>query len=98
MTSVCVNLYLWINQFYYEYQTDLAIKSGTIEKAKEYASERKVSLSKIVDHYLQSLTSEESSNGLDISPFMKSISTGTQIPVDLYYKQEYSDYPKKKYK
>ncbi|WP_178989369.1 DUF6364 family protein [Winogradskyella schleiferi] len=75
----------------------LKLNQEIIEKAKAYASNRKMSLSRIVEAYLQSLTSEITSE-FEISPFVRSISTGTKIPADLDYKNEYSDYLTEKYK
>jgi hypothetical protein len=76
----------------------LKLNQRIIEKAKEYASNRKMSLSRIVEAYLQSLTTENDTSEFEISPFVKSISTGTEIPADLDYKNEYSEYLNEKYK
>lgn len=76
----------------------LKLNQNVIEKAKEYASNRKMSLSRLVEAYLQSLTSENDTSDFEISPFVKSIATGTEIPTDLDYKKEYSDYLTEKYK
>ena len=76
----------------------LKLNQRVIEKAKEYASNKKVSLSRIVEAYLQSLTSENDTSEFQISPFVKSIATGTEIPTDLDYKKEYSDYLIEKHK
>lgn len=76
----------------------LKLNQHIIEKAKEYASNKKMSLSRIVEAYLQSLTSENDTSDFEISPFVKSISTGTEIPADLDYKIEYSDFLIEKYK
>lgn len=76
----------------------LKLNQRIIEKAKEYASNQKMSLSRIVEAYLQSLTSENESSEFEISPFVKSISTGSEIPADLDYKKEYSDYLTEKHK
>lgn len=76
----------------------LKLNKEVIEKAKEYASDKKLSLSRIVEFYLQSLTREYKKDDFEISPFVKSISTGKSIPVDLDYKKEYSDYLMEKYK
>ena len=80
--------------------TKLTLKRNqrVIEKAKAYASNKKMSLSRIVEAYLQSLTSEKDISKFEISPFVKSISTGTEIPANLDYKKEYSDYLVKKHK
>jgi hypothetical protein len=76
----------------------LKLNQKVIEKAKAYASNKKVSLSRIVEAYLQSLTSENDSSEFQISPFVKSIATGTEIPTDLDYKKEYSDHLIEKHK
>lgn len=76
----------------------LKLNKSVIEKAKEYASNKKMSLSRIIEAYLQSLTSENENSGYEISPFIKSIATGVEIPSDLDYKNEYSDYLMEKYK
>ena len=76
----------------------LKLNQRIIERAKEYASNKKMSLSRIIESYLQSLVSEQGTTEFEISPFVKSISTGTIIPTDLDYKKEYSDYLIQKYK
>ncbi|SDF16031.1 hypothetical protein SAMN05421636_11428 [Pricia antarctica] len=76
----------------------LKLNQKIIERAKVYASDKKMSLSRIVESYLQSLTSEKNGNQLEISPFVKSIATGTKIPTDLNYKKDYSDYLMEKHK
>lgn len=76
----------------------LKLNQRVIEKAKAYASNKKMSLSRIIEAYLQSLTSENESTEFEISPFVKSIATGVEIPSDLDYKKEYSDHVMEKYK
>lgn len=75
----------------------LKLNQKIIEKAKVYAANKKVSLSRIVEAYLQSLTSESTSE-FEISPFVKSIATGTEIPADFDYKKEYADHLIEKHK
>lgn len=70
----------------------LKLNKEIIEKAKKYAFDKKLSLSRIVEFYFQSLTKEDKKDDFEISPFVKSISTGTSIPADLDYKKKYSDY------
>lgn len=76
----------------------LKLNQAVIEKAKAYASGKKISLSRIIEAYLQSLTSDSESSEFEISPFVKSIATGVEIPANLDYKKEYSDYLLEKYK
>lgn len=76
----------------------LKLNQQIINNAKKYASDKKLSLSRIIESYLQSLTSEENKDEFEISPFIKSIATGNTIPSDLDSKNEYSDYLIEKYK
>ena len=80
----------------------LKLDKVVIERAKEYASSRKRSLSGIIESYLQSLTVDENSkndvNDIEITPFVKSISSGVHLPADLDYKSDYSEYLTQKYK
>lgn len=76
----------------------LKLNKSVIEKAKEYASNKKMSLSRIIEAYLQSLTSETENSEFEISPFVKSIATGVEIPADSDYKKEYADHLMEKYK
>lgn len=76
----------------------LKLNQEIIERAKKYASDKKVSLSRIVEAYLQSLTTEEEDTDFEISPFVKSLATGAKIPAELDYKKEYSEQLLEKYK
>ena len=76
----------------------LKLNQEIIEKAKKYASNQNLSLSRIVENYLQTLTSDIKNRDFEISPFVKSLATGTKIPADLDYKKEYADHLLEKYK
>ncbi|MGL5111100.1 MAG: DUF6364 family protein [Flavobacterium sp.] len=76
----------------------LKLDQEIIEKAKHYASEKKISLSRIIENYLNSLTSDKTNNDIQISPFVKSLSSGIKIPADYDYKKDRADYLEKKYK
>ena len=83
--------------------TKLTIKLDkyVIDKAKDYASSHKKSLSRLIESFLQSLVIQDNSNDeneIKISPFIKSISSRVNIPADLDYKKEYTDYLIEKYK
>jgi len=72
-----------------------------IDKAKDYALSHKRSLSRIIESYLKSLINQNDSNDseeIKISPFVKSLKTGVNIPAYINYKKEYSDYLLKKHK
>ena len=76
----------------------LKLDQEIIEKAKHYASERKLSLSRIIENYLNYLTSDQTNNDIEISAFVKSLSSGINIPADYDYKKERDDYLDQKYK
>jgi hypothetical protein len=76
----------------------LKLNQEIIEKAKLYASEKKLSLSRLIENYLNSLTTNKPKNDFQISPFVKSLSTGIKIPADYDYKKERADYLEQKYK
>ena len=76
----------------------LKLDQEIIEKAKHYASEKKLSLSRIIENYLNSLTSDKTNNDIQISPFVKSLSSGIKVPADYDYKKDRTDYLEQKYK
>ena len=77
----------------------LKLNEEIIDKAKAYAAGKKISLSKIIENYLSSLTSKgDTESGIKISPFVKSLRSGVKIPADIDYKDAYSDFLLEKYK
>lgn len=77
----------------------LKLNENVIERAKKYASNKKLSLSRLIENYLDSLTREQTDD-FKISPFVKSISSGKSIPVDLDEKtlrEEYTEYLNQKH-
>jgi len=79
----------------------IKLDKDVIDKAKEYAALQKRSLSRLIESYLNSLVSTDntsSENKIEISSYVKSMSSGIQIPVDIDAKKEYSDYLSEKYK
>lgn len=76
----------------------LKVNKEIIKKAKKYATDRKTSLSKIIENYLQLLTKSHNQEEIKISPFVKSLSIKNKIPKDLDYKKEFSKHIEKKYK
>ncbi len=78
----------------------LKLDKQVIDKAKEYASSQKRSLSGMIESYLKALIMKDKTqadNDIEISPFVKSLRTGVKIPADYDYKKEYGDYLSKKY-
>ena len=78
----------------------LKLDKIVIEKAKEYAAVHKKSLSRMIESYLKSLVDEPSNEDeeIEISPFVRSMSTGVNMAADIDHKKLYGDHLKKKYK
>ncbi|SEG69303.1 DUF6364 family protein [Sphingobacterium lactis] len=77
----------------------LKLNENVIKRAKKYASNKNVSLSRLIENYLDSITREQN-NDFEISPFVKSISTGKSIPNDIDAKkirEDYTQYVDRKY-
>ena len=77
----------------------LKLNDHVIERAKIYARNHKISLSKMVESYLDSITKErEEDKKTSITPLVESLSGVIDLPADFEYKKEYSDYLADKYK
>lgn len=75
----------------------LSINHLTIEKAKNYAKDNNISLSKMIESYLESLTNQKSEKQT-ITPLVESLSGIIDLPEDYDYKKEYGNYLTEKYK
>ncbi|MGY5847036.1 DUF6364 family protein [Salegentibacter sp. HM20] len=75
----------------------LSLNSTIIETAKRYAKSNNISLSKLIESYLSSLTKKEEKE-VEITPLVKSLSGVISIDDDLNEKEEYSQYLIEKYK
>ena len=70
----------------------LKLNKQVIEGAKKYAASQQRSLSRIIESYLKSLLSQETdeaNDDIEISPFIKSMSTGVNIPANIDAKDAY---------
>lgn len=75
----------------------LSLDQNIIEQAKEYAKINQISLSKLIESYLASLTKRKENN-IKITPLVESLSGVIDIPLDFNEKDAYSDYLIEKYK
>ncbi|MCC8358471.1 DUF6364 family protein [Salinimicrobium sediminilitoris] len=75
----------------------LSLKADVIEAAKRYARSNEVSLSKLIESYLSSLTKKEAGK-TEITPLVRSLSGVISIENDFDEKEEYSQYLIEKYK
>ncbi len=78
----------------------LRLNDNVIERAKVYARSHNISLSKMVESYLDSLTkqNEEEKKKVSITPLVESLSGVIELPADFDYKKEYRNYLEEKYK
>ena len=84
-----------------EAKLTLKLDKGVIENAKSYAASQKRSLSKLIETYLKSLASTSEANvgeEIQISPFVRSLSSGVNISADMDYKKDYKDHLSEKHK
>jgi hypothetical protein len=75
----------------------IRLNDTVIEKAKTYARSHQISLSKMIESYLDSITKEKE-KGFIITPLVESLSGVIDLPSDFDYKKEYGDYLIEKYK
>lgn len=78
--------------------TKLTIKldDDVITRAKRYAQNRRTSLSKMIESFLDSVTKNEPDD-IEITPLVKSLSGVIKVPENFDYKKERTDYLIKKY-
>ena len=76
----------------------LKLDRFVIDEAKKYASSHQRSLSRLIESYLRSLIDTESQDsGLEITPFVQSMKSGVELPIDLDAKKEYGSYLSEKH-
>lgn len=75
----------------------LSLDEGVIAKAKRIAKKNKTSLSKMIEAYFQSLSSEEG-NEFKATPLVESLTGVIQLPDDFDYKKERAQYLLEKHK
>ena len=77
----------------------LRLDGAVIERAKKYARHHKISLSKMIESYLDSMTKQkEDKEENSITSLVKNLSGVIDLPSDFDYKKEYGDYLAEKYK
>lgn len=78
----------------------LRLNDNVIERAKIYARNHNISLSRMIESYLDSLTkqNEDEKEKISITPLVESLSGVIELPADFDYKKEYRNYLEEKYK
>lgn len=80
-----------------ETKLTIRLKESVIERAKIYARSHKISLSKMIESYLDSITQDKKMK-IKITPLVESLSGVIDLQADYDYKKEYTDYLTGKYK
>lgn len=75
----------------------LSLDRAIIESAKSYAKSNNISLSKLIESYLATLT-EKKRNSSEITPLVESLSGVISLDEDYDVKDDYTDYLIEKYK
>jgi len=93
-------LILYVIQFkVMETKLTLRLNDNVIERAKNYARSHKISLSKMIESYLDSITKQkEEEKKIPITPLVDSLSGVIDLPADFDYKRNYREYLENKYK
>ncbi len=73
----------------------LKLNKSIIERAKQYAKGRNISLSKMIENYLQAVTNERE-NEVEVSPLVESL-IGVLKTKSNSYKKDYTGYLSDKY-
>lgn len=75
----------------------LSLDNAIIENAKNYAKSNNISLSKLIESYLTTLTKRKRSS-TEITPLVESLSGVISLDNDFDVKDAYTDYLIEKYK
>jgi hypothetical protein len=75
----------------------LNLDTTIVEKANEYAKSKNISLSKLVESYLKSLSKKES-DSLEITPLVESLSGVISIDEEMDIKDARAEYLIEKYR
>lgn len=75
----------------------LSLNKSTIEGAKNYAKSNNISLSKLIESYLTTLTKRRG-DSVEITPLVESLSGVISLDKDFDEKDAYTDYLIEKYK
>ena len=76
----------------------LILNDNVIQRAKLYSRRNKISLSKMIENYLDNITKpKDSEKDASITPLVESLSGVIKISDEFDYKNEYGNYLAEKY-
>jgi hypothetical protein len=79
-----------------ETKLTIKLKKNIIDRAKKYANDQDTSLSKLIENYLEAITSPSGGKS-KISPLVRSISGVVKLPEDFNHKEIYHQHLDEKY-
>ena len=74
----------------------LKLDTNVIKRAKNYAKKKNISLSQLIESYLNFLTTSKTDTEV-VTPLIKSLSGIIDLPKNYDYKKSYKDHSLKKY-
>jgi hypothetical protein len=80
-----------------EAKLTLKLDKGVIEKAKEYAKNKNISLSRMVERYFNALVEKRQDKEKKISPLVEELSGVIQLDKDFDFREDYTNYLIEKY-
>jgi len=80
-----------------ETKLTLRLNKRIIDMAKDYAHDHNISLSKMIESYLESITKQRA-NGTEISPLVESLSGVLKLTETFDFQKDYTNYLTEKYK
>ena len=80
-----------------ETKLTLRLNKRVIDSAKDYAHMHNISLSKMIEFYLESITKQKSV-ATEITPLVESLSGVIHLDENYDYRKDYSNYLTEKYK
>ena len=89
---------MYVNYNLMDKKLTLSLNSVVIEKAKNYAQNNGVSLSRMIENYLAVLTKSTNLEEDSYSPIVSRLMGSLNLPDDFDYGNDYADYLTEKYK
>lgn len=80
-----------------ETKLTLRLEEKVIKRAKVYARKHKISLSKMIESYLDSLTSDITGTEPDVTPLVDSLSGVIDLPEEFDYREAYREHIRDKH-
>jgi hypothetical protein len=80
-----------------EAKLTLKLDKGVIEKAKEYAKKKNISLSRMVERYFKAVVEKKQDKEKKYSPLVEELSGIINLDKDFDFKEDYTNYLIEKY-